>query len=129
MAIAVMIRRRFPGVFTRVNQPTSLFTIRPILPSLQADIPTRLTFTVISDGGPNLFKFKLHQWILVVTISVVVREDPQAFCFLALRDEPPWALGCQEDKEELNGGWDALDDGRDAPRPFIWYVSSAICYP
>lgn len=73
------------------------------------------TFTIIRNGSPDLLEFELHQWILIVAVSVVVREDPQAFGLLALRDEPPRALRSQEYKKELEGRRDSLDDGWDTP--------------
>jgi hypothetical protein len=69
------------------------------------------------DGSLNFLVLVLHERVLVVAVSVVVRERLERLRIATLGHEPTGRLGCEEDERDLEDGGQTLEDGRDTPRP------------
>ena len=76
-----------------------------------------LTFPVHLDSSLDLLELIEDQGVALIAVSVIISERLKRLGLLALADKPTRGLGNEPDQEELQKGWDGLEEGRDTPRP------------
>ena len=83
------------------------------------DTAHRLTRAVELNTSLDFVELEENERVGLIAISVIVSESLERLAFLALRDEPPWGFRCPEDKEELEDGWETLENRGNSPCPVV----------
>jgi len=81
------------------------------------------------DGSLDFIVLVLDEWILLVTITVVVCEGLQSLSIATLVDQPTRRLGSEPDESDLNDGRETLKSGGCAPGPGVLDLEGSVGRP